>query len=219
MVHDFDDEINALQRHRDLSVVRLLGHCTSEASSRPMIALERLATWTSVSADATYSIADRLDLCLSACQMLSYWHARNLFCWDFQPSAIGVDTFNRIVKLMDVTKLMPIPDSDACATDRQCIPAVMRDTIADDVSRLSDFSCSTRTGSCSVPDVRTNVFSLCKIVLLPLLRSRNPFLSQSSNRFRIALDALLAGCLQTDQQERWVVETIEEQLVLLKSLI
>lgn len=95
----------------------------------------------------------------------------------------------------------------------------MRDTIADDVARLSDFSCSTRTGSCSVPDVRTNVFSLCKIVLLPLLRSRNPFLPQASNRFRIALDALLTGCLQTDQQERWVVETIEEQLVLLKSLI
>jgi len=94
----------------------------------------------------------------------------------------------------------------------------MKDTIADDVARLSDFSCSTRTGSCSVPDVRTNVYSLCKIVLLPLLRSRNPFLPQASNRFRIALDALLTGCLQTDQQERWVVETIEEQLVLLKSL-
>jgi hypothetical protein len=61
-VNDFDDEIKALQRHRDLSVVRLLGHCTSEASARPMIALERLATWTSASADATYSIADRLDL-------------------------------------------------------------------------------------------------------------------------------------------------------------
>jgi len=124
LVNDFDDEISALQRHRDLSVVRLLGHCTSETSTRPMIALERLATWTSVSADASYSVADRLDLCLSACQMLSYWQARRLFCWDLQPSAIGVDTLNHIVKLMDVTKLMPIPDSDACATDRQCIPNV-----------------------------------------------------------------------------------------------
>lgn len=89
LVNDFDDEIKALQKHRDLSVVRLLGHCTSEASARPMIALERLSTWTSVSADASYSIADRLDLCLSACQMLSYWQARNVFCWDFQPSVIG----------------------------------------------------------------------------------------------------------------------------------
>lgn len=178
-------------------------------------------------------------------------------------SSTGVDSVNRIVKLMDVTKLMPTPESDACATDRQCIPAMcvvsishtrhtnppiiiiifsMKDTIAEDVARLSDFSCSTRTGSCSVPDVRTNVFSLCKIVLLPMLRSRNPLLTQTSNRFRIALDALLSGtpiptgligttpdsqafvqiiigCLQTDQQERWVVETIEEQLVLLKSLL
>jgi hypothetical protein len=35
LVNDFDDEISALQRHRDLSVVRLLGHCTSEASCAP----------------------------------------------------------------------------------------------------------------------------------------------------------------------------------------
>jgi len=75
--------------------------------------------------------------------MLSYWHSRNLFCWDFQPAVIGarqrtasmpltlvvvfvagVDLPNRIVKLIDVTKLMAPPDSDACATDRQCVPPV-----------------------------------------------------------------------------------------------
>jgi hypothetical protein len=85
---------------------------------------------------------DRLDLCLSACQMLSYWHSRNLFCWDFQPAVIGatqfassfrffslfapsgVDMQNRIVKLVDVTKLMTPPEGDACATDRQCVPPV-----------------------------------------------------------------------------------------------
>jgi hypothetical protein len=90
---------------------------------------------------------DRLDLSLSACQMLSYWHSRNLFCWDFQPAVIGatrsprdfvfftvcpppppllsgVDMQNRIVKLVDVTKLMTPPEGDACATDRQCVPPV-----------------------------------------------------------------------------------------------
>jgi hypothetical protein len=44
MASEFDDEIAAFQQHQHLSVVRLFGHCTSEASPRPMIAIERLSS-------------------------------------------------------------------------------------------------------------------------------------------------------------------------------
>jgi hypothetical protein len=44
MASEFDDEIAAFQQHQHLSVVRLFGHCTSEASPRPTIAIERLSS-------------------------------------------------------------------------------------------------------------------------------------------------------------------------------
>ena len=82
------------------------------------------ASWTSIVADRSLGLGARLELSLSACQMLRYWRSNNMFCWAFQAPAFGVDRDNRIIKLSDVSKLTEanFGSADACTTDRQCVP-------------------------------------------------------------------------------------------------
>jgi len=47
----------------------------------------------------------------------------------------------------------------------------------------------------ALKDYRINVFGICHMFIEPLLRSHNPQLSSTSNRFRVALDTMLHGKL------------------------